>query len=85
MDAPPLPEYVRQVYDLSLPGLHGLKKLLVDAHTWVDRVGKGQVTTLIDHLPDFQAHVAATIKDIRTAKYVFDARQSEQSSELRDR
>jgi hypothetical protein len=73
MDSPLLLDHVRQMFGRSSPGLHGLKRLLVVAYIWANCISNGQVPGLADYLPDFQAHVAATLKDIRTAKYVFDA------------
>jgi hypothetical protein len=38
IDSPPLPYHVFQVYSRSNTGLHGFKKLLVDAWIWANHV-----------------------------------------------
>jgi hypothetical protein len=73
MDSPPLPIHIQEVYSRSSPGLHGLKKLLVDAWVWADRISNGQIPRLSNYLPEFQEHVNITIMEIHTKRYPFDS------------
>jgi hypothetical protein len=73
MKTPPLPIHVFQVYTRSAAGLRGLKKLLVDAWIWANRISNGQVPRLSDYLPEFQEHVNATLRDMHTTKYALDS------------
>jgi hypothetical protein len=73
MDTPPLPIHVQQVYSRSAPGLHGLKKLLVDAWIWANRISNGKVPKLTDYLSQFQEDVNATVLQIQAKKYPLDA------------
>lgn len=72
IDSPPLPHHVFQVYSRSNTGLHGFKKLLVDAWIWANRVSSGHIPRLTDYMPEFQQHVQATLEDMQTRKHTFD-------------
>jgi hypothetical protein len=73
VDSPLLPYHVEQVYKRSFTGLHGLKKLLVDAFIWAHRVNSSVVLQRSDYLPGFQADVTATLKNIQSRKHAFDS------------
>jgi hypothetical protein len=72
MNSAPLPHHVAQVYARSSAGLTGLKKLLVDAYLWVQRVNSTMVKPLHSYPPAFQADVTATLNATRTRKHTYD-------------
>jgi hypothetical protein len=73
MRSPPLPHHVEQVYKRSWAGLHGLKKLLVDAFIWARGFNSNAMPRLSNYEPEFRADVTATLKNIQTRKHTLDS------------
>ncbi|KAH5369285.1 hypothetical protein HBI48_047370 [Parastagonospora nodorum] len=71
--APPSPDQVFQVCMRAGSGNNGFRKLFVDAYIWVSRMNGGQVPRLSDYMAEFQADVNATLRNLQTGKYTFDA------------